>query len=72
MAEGRSKVQWNHTSSVMALLFNVNRDPKRGKPAKPRDFNPHMVKVKRERVIPVSRLLDDIMGPIERKRKRRG
>lgn len=39
MATGRQKDQWGHTSHVLCILANVNRDPKR--PAfKPADFNP--------------------------------
>jgi len=34
--------QWNHTASVMALIANVNRDPKRSKLLKPADFHPHV------------------------------
>ena len=37
MAEGRSRAAWNHTGSMMALLANINRDPKRrSKPYRPR------------------------------------
>lgn len=46
MAEGRSKVAWSHTSAVLALIANVNRDPKRSTPFKPDDFNPHASKGK--------------------------
>lgn len=40
MAEGRAKFEWGITSSQMALLANLNRDPKKGKPFRPSDFNP--------------------------------
>lgn len=40
MAEGRSRENWQHTSAILALLYNCNRDPKKTKPAKPSDFNP--------------------------------
>ena len=40
MADGRAKFEWGIASSLMALLANLNRDPKRGKPLKPSDFNP--------------------------------
>ncbi len=39
MAEAVQRQAWNHTSSILALLFNVNRAP-RTEPARPRDFNP--------------------------------
>ena len=40
MAEGRIEQEWNHTAAVLTVLVNVNRDPKRGRPAKPADFHP--------------------------------
>ena len=40
MAEGRAKDQWQYTSSILALIANVNRDPKKSKEFKPSDFNP--------------------------------
>ena len=30
-----------HTSSILALVANVNRDPKKSRAFKPADFNPH-------------------------------
>jgi len=41
MAEGRSKQMWTHTSCIMALIANVNRDPKKTRAFKPDDFNPY-------------------------------
>ena len=41
MAEAKSKESWAHTSTVLALIANVNRDPKKSRPFKPADFNPH-------------------------------
>ena len=40
MAEAKAKFEWGIASSVMALMANLNRDPKKGKPLKPSDFNP--------------------------------
>ena len=40
MAEGRVKDNWLHTSAILALVANVNRDPKKTKLFKPSDFNP--------------------------------
>jgi len=40
MAEARQRDNWNHTAAVMALLVNINRDPKKSRPAKPADFHP--------------------------------
>jgi hypothetical protein len=44
MAEARGKDNWNHTSSLMALLFNVNRDPKKQKAVLPETFNPYVIR----------------------------
>jgi hypothetical protein len=42
MAEGRSGALWQHTSHVLALVANVNRDAKRRpRPFLPADFDPH-------------------------------
>jgi len=42
MAEARDRQLWAHTSSLLALVANVNRDvKKRPRPFKPADFNPH-------------------------------
>ncbi len=41
MAEGRDRARWRHTSALMALTANVNRDPKKGRPFEPADFDPH-------------------------------
>ena len=40
MVEGRGKFEWNQTSALMALAVNLMRDTRKGKPAKPTDFNP--------------------------------
>lgn len=45
MARGRDKVQWNHTSSVLAMLLNT-RLGKKGRLAKPSQFNPYLKQTK--------------------------
>ena len=40
MAEGRVDAEWNHTSAILAMLANVNRDPKKHGPYRPEDFHP--------------------------------
>lgn len=40
MARGKSRGLWQHTSSVLAILANVHRDPRRTKAFKPSDFDP--------------------------------
>ncbi len=46
MAEAKSHDNWNHTSAVLALLININRDPKKKRAVSPKDINPHERKVK--------------------------
>lgn len=40
MAQARQQDAWNHTASLLAMLANVNRDPRRGRAFKPADFHP--------------------------------
>lgn len=40
MADGKSRDQWNHTASLMALIANCHRDPKKGRLLKATDFHP--------------------------------
>lgn len=44
MAEGRGKEAWGRTSALLALLVNLHRDPKKGRAARPADYNPYMRK----------------------------
>jgi hypothetical protein len=44
MAEARSKAEWGRAASLMSLLANVNRDPKKHRPFRPSDFDPHEAK----------------------------
>uniref|UniRef100_A0A7C4LJ03 Uncharacterized protein n=1 Tax=Schlesneria paludicola TaxID=360056 RepID=A0A7C4LJ03_9PLAN len=41
MADAASRDRWQHTASLMALLANAHRDPKKTRPLKPIDFHPH-------------------------------
>ena len=41
MAEARGKAEWGRTSALLALTANMNRDPKKGQPFTPSDFNPY-------------------------------
>ncbi|MFB3894591.1 MAG: hypothetical protein ACE15C_21525 [Phycisphaerae bacterium] len=54
MAEARARDNWAHTSTVLALLANVNRDPKKGRPFKPADFDPYAARDGRDEVIEVT------------------
>ncbi len=42
MAEAAAKERWNHTSALLAMTANVNRDPKKSRAFKPADFHPYM------------------------------
>ena len=51
MAEAKVKHNWTHTSSVLAMIANVNRDKKKKpSPFKPDDFNPFAKKTKTDAV----------------------
>ncbi len=42
MREARDKSEWNRTASLLALLANIHRDPKRrAQPFAPADFHPY-------------------------------
>ena len=59
MAQARQEDNWNHTAALMALLANVNRDPKRGRAFKPADFHT-VLPAQRGRVGPPAPLKGDI------------
>lgn len=42
MAEAAGRHRWAHTSAVLALVANAHRDPKKGRPFTPADFNPYL------------------------------
>jgi len=41
MAEAKSRAAWDHTASILALVANIHRDPKKSRPFVPADFHPH-------------------------------
>ena len=53
MAEAKGRAAWAHTSSVMALIFNVNRG-KGTPPARPERFNPYLKGQRKMRGIPLT------------------
>jgi len=68
MADGRVREEWNHTSQLMCLTANINRDPKRKpKPYAPADFHP-LERARAARPIPadISVLRDVFVKPHER------
>jgi hypothetical protein len=46
MAEARAKERWSHTGSILCLLANLHRDPKKHRPFKPGDFSPFQTKAR--------------------------
>lgn len=51
MSEGRSRERWTHTSMVLSLIANVNRDPKKGRAFTPSDFDPWATADRRSQVV---------------------
>ena len=41
MAESRERTEWGRLSSLMALVANAHRDPKRSSTVRPERFNPY-------------------------------
>ena len=48
MAEGRSREEWEHTSSILAMIANVNRTKSTSRKFTPLDFDPYRAEKKRE------------------------
>jgi hypothetical protein len=42
MAEGHGRDRWARAAMLMVLIFNANRDPKKGRAARLSDFNPYL------------------------------
>jgi len=40
MAEGHARDRWSRTAQLCAVIANCHRDPKKGRPLKPADFDP--------------------------------
>jgi len=41
MEEAHDREMWLHTSTALAMLANVNRNPKKSRAMRPADFNPY-------------------------------
>lgn len=51
MLVAHQRDRWNHTSHLLALIANCNRDPKtRRQPFEPAEFNPYAERPKRQRI----------------------
>ena len=48
MAEGRSREAWEHTSSILAMIANVNRSKSTSRRFSPLDFDPYRAVKKRD------------------------
>ena len=68
MADGRAKFEWGIASSQMALLANLQRDPKKGQPFKPADFNPFAPKEKKKIVLRGADMKDALVAAFVRRR----
>lgn len=40
MSRSAQSERWNHTANYLAMLFNINRDPKRSSPLSPNEVHP--------------------------------
>ena len=61
MAEGRQKAEWGQTASMLALIANCHRDPKkRQRPFAPDEFMPRS-RPRRRATVSVDRLTDEII-----------
>lgn len=58
MAEARQRDEWARTSSLMALVANANRDPKKHRALKPSDFDPFAAPERTKQKVDVSALKD--------------
>ena len=58
MAEGKQHDEWARTSSLMALIANANRDPKKHRAFRPTDFDPFSQTLKTKQKVDVSILKD--------------
>jgi hypothetical protein len=50
MADGRGRERWEHTSSILAVLINVNRG-KGDRAVKPSELNPYTARKKKDEVL---------------------
>ena len=67
MADGRARFEWGIASSQMALMANLQRDPKKGQPFKASDVNPFAPKEKKI-VLRVADMKDAHMAAFVRRR----
>ena len=58
MAEGKQRDEWARASSLMALIANANRDPRKHRAFRPTDFDQFAVTNKPKQKVDVSILKD--------------
>lgn len=58
MADGHGRDAWGHTSCLLSLTANINRDPKKGKESSPSDWNPYAAQDKENAPKEVTELRD--------------
>jgi len=68
MAEARQRDEWTRTASVMALVANTQRDPKKGRPFRPADFDPFQHATSRTPKVGVGVLKSVFVDPLKRPR----
>ena len=68
MAEGCGQEHWQHTSTILAMLANANRDPKKTRAFKPSDFDPYAKRDKQAGAIKVAKM-SELKGAFTRKGK---
>jgi len=74
MADARQRSDWQHTSALMCLLANLNRDPKKTGAFKPSDFDPFAKAAGSKTGIPITKKNLKLLKKVfvkEPKRKRR-
>lgn len=49
MHEGAGQDRWSHTSAILCVIANANRDPKKSKQFKPSDFDPYEIAKRKEK-----------------------
>ena len=47
------RASWDPAAALLALIYNVNRDPKKTRAAKPQDFHPYL-KGRRKAGVPIT------------------
>ena len=70
MTEAKANLEWEQTSSLMALICNIVRDPKKSKPIDSDTFNPYAKNKEKAKPpkVPIS-ILKDVFVTNNKERK---